>query len=95
MVQGSTCGGVPVGESPCQGPGHPVVFIYVDALAGVHLQLTASPGISLLAFPGCQSDQTNECTLGPHFNPSGPGLLFGLTRNDMCCGDFTVGVIGI
>jgi hypothetical protein len=92
-VQGSTCGGKSVGESPCQEPQHPDVFVYVDAPDGMPLALTASPGVSLLAFSTCESDQTFECSFqSPTFDPSDVRVrLFGVERVDTYCGDFTVG----
>jgi hypothetical protein len=83
-----------VGSSPCQEPGHPDVFVYVDAPDGVALELTASPGVSLLAFPTCESDETLQCTFAsPTFDPTDVRTrLFGVERVDTFCGDFTVGV---
>jgi hypothetical protein len=95
-VKGNTCGGVQVGESPCQEPGHPDVFIYVDAPAGTQLHLTASPGVSLLGFSTCQSAQTSTCTFSsPVFDPPAGLLLFGVEHVDTCCGDFTVGATAL
>jgi hypothetical protein len=91
-VSGTTCGGAQYGESPCQEPGHPDVFIYVDAPQGSPIELSASPGVSLLAFPTCQSDQTSQCTFSaPVFRPDPQYLLFAVERVDTCCGEFTVG----
>jgi hypothetical protein len=90
-VSGSTCGGTSVGESPCQEPGHPDVFVYVDAPAGTSFQVTSSPGASILAFPNCDSEQTNMCNFGGgELNPPAGTVLFGVERVDTCCGEFTV-----
>jgi hypothetical protein len=68
------------------------VFVYVDAPAWTSLKLTASAGVSLLAFPTCQSDGTSQCTfMQPVFEPTVSALLFGVERVDTFCGDFTVG----
>lgn len=96
-MTGSTCGGMQVGESPCQEPNHPDAFIYVDAPAGTALHLVASDQTSILGFATCESSGTMQCVFGasssPTFDPSDPTWrLFGLERIDRSCGPVTVTV---
>jgi hypothetical protein len=98
-VHGTTCGGTQVGESPCQEPGHPDAFLYVDAPGGASLHFVSSFGVSVLAFPTCESMNTSQCNFGSPsfdggtFDPSDPGIrLFGVERVDSFCGAFTITV---
>jgi hypothetical protein len=93
-VSGTTCGGVHVGSSLCQEGSNPDAFIYVDAPDGTALHLTASPGLSILAYPTCQSDRSLQCTFSAAtFDPTDArGRLFAVERIDTTCGVFTVGV---
>jgi len=91
-VTGTTCTGTPVGSSPCQQPGHPDVFILIDAPPGTQLRLTASPGLSILGFPNCDSENTFQCAYAaPFFEPEDPRMrLFAVERVDTNCGEFTL-----
>lgn len=98
-VHGTTCGGTQVGDSICQEPKHPDAFLYVDAPPGTGVQVTASAGVSVLAFSTCESTLTSECMFGSPqanggtFAPSDPSVrVFGLEREDVTCGDYTVTV---
>jgi hypothetical protein len=93
-VSGTTCAGAThVGETPCQSPGNPDVFIYVDAPDGTALTLTASPGVSIMAFATCESAMSLQCTFAQAtFEPTDTReRLFAVERADTQCGPYTFG----
>lgn len=97
-VQGTTCGATHVGDSICQ-QGNPDAFIYVDAPVGQALHLVATTGMSMMAFPHCDSLSANECVYGGGgsgagvYDPSDPSVrLFEIERVDNVCGTFSVTV---
>jgi hypothetical protein len=98
-IEGTTCGGTQVGESPCQSAGHSDTFLYVEAPAGTALHFAASPGLSVLGFLNCDSTNASECAFGgpgtatDGYDPTDSSIrLFGLERQDAVCGSFTITV---
>jgi hypothetical protein len=90
-VHGTTCGGASGHSAPCGN--NPVMFVYVNAPDGSTFELTASPGVQLLAYATCESDLPEECTAGgaSTLQPSDARWrVFGVERFDTNCGEFTI-----
>jgi hypothetical protein len=94
-INGNTCGGAQgINGGLCLG-NNPVVFAFVDAPDGVAIELTPSPGLSVLALDQCDSQQTSTCSYGGSapFDPSDVRLrFFAVGRADTMCGDFSLSV---